>query len=267
MPQFFGKYRGKVSANVDPLHLGRIQVEVAAVLGSDRLAWALPCTPYAGNDIGFFTIPPVGANIWVEFEQGDPDYPIWSGCFWGENELPQNARVDEPAKVQVFRAPGITLTWSNLGDNKGVTLEVKAPVVDRPLTMIFNADGIELNNNNETTVKIKADAIELKNRANSTVTITADTIELQESAIAVKLTASSIELDCTPAKVALSTTSGIELSNAPATAKFSTSGVEMGAASANFKITPALMELGNGAANIKLSPISVNVNNGALEVI
>lgn len=267
MPQFFGKYRGKVSANVDPLHLGRIQVEVPAIFGDDRLAWALPCTPYAGSDVGFFAIPPVATNIWVEFEQGDPDYPIWSGCFWGENQLPQNARVDEPVEVQVFRVAGITMTWSNLGDNKGVTLEVQNPVVDRPLKMVFNADGIELNNNDETTIKIQADTIELKNRTSSTVTITADSIELKESAITVKLTASSIELDCMPAKIALSTASGIELSNAPASAKFSASGIELGATSASVKVSPATIELSNAAANIKLSPISVSINNGALEVI
>lgn len=267
MKQYLGKYRGKVFANVDPLHLGRIQVQVASVFGSENQAWALPCTPYAGEDVGFFAIPPVGSNIWVEFEQGDPDYPIWSGCFWGENQLPKNARVDEPVKVQVFRVLGITLTWSNLGDNKGVTLEVQNPVVDRPLKMVFNADGIELNNNNETTIKIQADKIELKNRANSTVTMTAEDIELKQSAITVKLNATSIELNCAPAKIALSTSSGIELSNAPASAKFSASGVEIGSAAAGIKVSPASIELSNAAASIKLSPATVNVNNGALEVI
>jgi Type VI secretion system/phage-baseplate injector OB domain len=267
MAKYFGKYRGKVVANVDPLHLGRIQVEVAAVLGEARQAWALPCTPYAGADVGWFAIPPVAANVWVEFEQGDPDYPIWSGCFWGERQLPQNARVDEPAKVQVLRVVGITLTWSDLGDNKGVTLEVGNPVVDRPLKMVFNADGIELNNNNETTIKIQADKIELKNRANSTVTMTAGEIELQQSAIVVKLNATSIELNCAPAKIELSTSAGIAMNHAPASAKFTTSGVEIGAAAAGIKVSPALIEFSNAAANIKLSPVTVNVNNGALEVI
>lgn len=267
MLQFFGKYRGKVAANQDPLHLGRIQVEVPAIFGQDRQAWALPCTPYAGADVGFFAIPPVGSNIWVEFEEGNSDYPIWSGCFWGNDQLPNVARVEEPVKVQMFRVMGITLVWSNLGDNKGVSLEVDSPVVDRKLKMVFNADGIELNNKDETTVKIKADAIELKNRANSIVTVTADAIELKQTAISVKLTASSIELDCTPAKIALSTSSGIELSNAPASAKFSASGMELSATAASVKVAPAAIELSNAAASIKLSPVSVNVNNGALEVI
>jgi uncharacterized protein involved in type VI secretion and phage assembly len=81
MTQFFGKYRGKVKNNVDPMQQGRIHVSVPAVLGEGSLSWAMPCVPYAGSQVGFFAIPPVDANVWVEFG-GDPDAPIWSGCFW-----------------------------------------------------------------------------------------------------------------------------------------------------------------------------------------
>lgn len=83
MKRYYGKYRGKVENNIDPMQLGRIQVSAPAVLGDGTLSWAMPCTPYAGSGVGFFAIPPVGANVWVEFEGGDPDYPIWAGCFWG----------------------------------------------------------------------------------------------------------------------------------------------------------------------------------------
>jgi Type VI secretion system/phage-baseplate injector OB domain len=267
MPQFFGKYRGKVSANKDPLHLGRIQVEVPAIYGSGTASWAMPCTPYAGADVGFFAIPPIGTNVWVEFEAGDPDYPIWSGCFWGEDQLPVAAKVEDPDKVQVFRTSGFTCTLSKLGDNKGVTIEVENPMLERKLKLVLNANGIEINNKDETTIKIKADVIELKNKANSTVTIAADNIHHQESNVELKLTASDINLNCNPATLKLSTSSGIELANNPAQGKFSTSGIELASASAAVKITPAQIELSNTAANVKLSPVSVNVNNGALEVI
>jgi len=43
--------------------------------------------------VGLFFLPPKGANVWVEFEGGDPDYPIWSGCFWSDGEVPA-----QPAK-------------------------------------------------------------------------------------------------------------------------------------------------------------------------
>jgi hypothetical protein len=250
MPTFYGKYRGKVVSSKDPLHLGRIQVRVPAIFGEGGQSWALPATPYAGKDIGFFTVPPIGSNIWVEFEGGDPDYPIWSGCFWGEDELPQAAKVAEPDKVQVFKTNGITFTWNNL-DNKGLTIEVKDPVVSRPLKMVFNPQGIEINNNDELTIKITENIIELKNRANSTVTLTSDSIQLKESAVEINLTNNKIELNSPPGDIKLTATNGIELSNTAATTK----------------LTSASIELSLGAASIKMSPVTVNVNNGALEVI
>src|SRR5438128_6963377 len=87
---YFGKYRGLVVDNQDPLSQGRIQVRVPAVLG-DKALWALPCTPYAGANIGFFALPPKNANVWVEFEGGELNHPIWAGCFWDRNELPSEA--------------------------------------------------------------------------------------------------------------------------------------------------------------------------------
>ena len=81
MTQYYGKYRGKVENNIDPQLMGRIQVSCPAVLGGGTMSWALPSAPYAGPGIGFFAIPPKGANVWVEFEGGNTDFPIWSGCF------------------------------------------------------------------------------------------------------------------------------------------------------------------------------------------
>lgn len=91
MSEFSGKYRGRVLDNRDPLRLGRLSVKVPDVLGEESLGWALPCLPYAGPDVGFFVLPPVGASVWVEFENGDPDYPLWCGCFWEEGQLPESA--------------------------------------------------------------------------------------------------------------------------------------------------------------------------------
>lgn len=80
---FWGKYRATVVNNVDPLNIGRIQVMVPDVSNYIPSSWAMPCVPYAGKQSGFFAIPQIGDGVWVEFEQGDPDHPIWVGCFWG----------------------------------------------------------------------------------------------------------------------------------------------------------------------------------------
>lgn len=84
---FYGKYRGRVESNLDPELMGRIQVSCPAVPGL-RLGWAMPCVPYAGPGVGWFAIPPIGADVWVEFEGGDPNYPIWAGCFWQAGRIP-----------------------------------------------------------------------------------------------------------------------------------------------------------------------------------
>jgi hypothetical protein len=81
--KFIGKYRGTVVQNLDPMQIGRIQVIVPDVSNLALSSWAMPCVPIAGKQEGMFMVPQIGAGVWVEFEQGDPDYPIWVGGFWG----------------------------------------------------------------------------------------------------------------------------------------------------------------------------------------
>jgi uncharacterized protein involved in type VI secretion and phage assembly len=86
--RFYGKYRGLVSDNQDPLNLGRLKARVPEVLGDVETGWASPCAPYAGPKAGFFAVPPRDAGVWIEFEAGDPSRPIWVGAWWGKAEVP-----------------------------------------------------------------------------------------------------------------------------------------------------------------------------------
>lgn len=141
MTPFFGKYRGQVQNNVDPMMLGRLQVSVPAVLGEGRLSWAMPCVPYAGDGVGFFAIPPVGANVWVEFEAGDPDYPIWSGCFWGTGEVPAQPALPF---VKVLQTDSIMLKLDDTPGAGGFTLEVSPPVAPGTITIACTMSGVEI---------------------------------------------------------------------------------------------------------------------------
>jgi hypothetical protein len=161
MTQFFGKYRGTVKNNIDPMLQGRVQVSVPAVLGDGSLSWAMPCVPYAGSGVGFFAIPPNDANVWVEFEGGNPDSPIWSGCFWGIGEAPAQPAIPQ---MKVFKTDGITLTLSDLPGAGGFTIEVNPPVVPIPLKLVFNASGIELSNS-AASVKLSPVSVSLNNGA------------------------------------------------------------------------------------------------------
>ena len=161
MTRYYGKYRGKVENNLDPLQLGRVQVSVPAILGEGTLSWAMPCAPYAGPGVGFFAIPPRGANIWVEFEGGDPDYPIYSGCFWGVGEVPALPAL---AEMKVLKTDGITLTLSDLPGAGGFTLEVGPPAVPTPLKFVCDATGIEISNG-AASVKLSPVSVSLNNGA------------------------------------------------------------------------------------------------------
>lgn len=161
MKQFFGKYRGQVENNVDPQQMGRIQVSVPAVLGEGSLSWAMPCVPFAGPGVGLFTVPPNGANVWVEFEGGDPDYPIWSGCFWGLGEAPALPAL---AEMKVLKTDGITMTLSDLPGVGGFTLEVNPPAVPIPVKLVCDASGVELTHG-AASIKLTPASVSINNGA------------------------------------------------------------------------------------------------------
>ena len=137
----FGKYRGRVINNIDPFELGRLQIESASVLGPGVLSWAMPCVPYAGPLVGFYAIPPIGASIWVEFEGGNPDYPIWAGCFWTEGEMPL-----EPVDplVKRFKTECGYLEISDVPGEGGITLETYDPAVLIPLSLTMKENIIQM---------------------------------------------------------------------------------------------------------------------------
>jgi hypothetical protein len=103
--KYWGKYRGTVLNNVDPERRGRLMLVVPDVLTLLPTTWAEPCVPLAGPTgppMGVYMVPPIGAGVWVEFEQGDPDYPIWVGCRWGaQSDIPLVAQLGNPADPNI----------------------------------------------------------------------------------------------------------------------------------------------------------------------
>lgn len=155
---FFGKYRGLVSENIDPESRGRLLVQVPQVLG-DREVWALPCVPYAGEGKGFFAMPDKGTPIWVEFEAGDANYPIWTGCLWKKGDLgvadavPQmkfwktdqfSLVVNETSgEVQITNQSGCEIVLGALGITiKGAQVSVQTP---SGREVLLAAAGVDVN--------------------------------------------------------------------------------------------------------------------------
>ncbi len=121
----YGKFRGIVTDNVDPLKKGRLRVRVPSVLGEQECDWALPCLPFGGvADQGTFLIPEVGAQVWVEFEEGDISRPIWTGTFWqsGDDIPAEAAESDEPT-TRVLKTPsGHTLRFDDAEGSEKIRL-------------------------------------------------------------------------------------------------------------------------------------------------
>ena len=71
--------------------------------------------------MGAYMIPQIGAGVWVEFEQGNPDYPIWSGCWYGSAaEVPALALAGNPVSPNIVLQTGLQNSsgdqrsaWSN----------------------------------------------------------------------------------------------------------------------------------------------------------
>jgi hypothetical protein len=162
--RFYGKYRGTVINNVDPLQQGRIQVQVPDVAGFVPASWAMPCLPAAGIQNGLYTVPPIGAGVWVEFEGGDRDYPIWVGGFWGSAaEVPALSRTVPPAvpAITLQTTLGNGLVVSDLpGPTGGIVL--KSPT---GASIIVNDTGIYIQNGKGASIVLAGPSVTVNNGA------------------------------------------------------------------------------------------------------
>jgi len=156
-PPFYGKYRGIVSDNKDSQMLGRIQAKVPDIFGENVSGWALPSSPYAGNGVGLFLIPPVDAWVWIEFEHGDPEYPIWSGCFWSEGQTPVTPALPEK---KVLKTDIGTLTLDDTQGAAGIRIETTAG-----MKIVINSQGIEIDDGQNGTIKLSGPTVSINGTA------------------------------------------------------------------------------------------------------
>lgn len=154
---FHGKFRGSVTDNRDPLQLGRIKAQVQDVYGAQESGWAMPSSPYAGSSVGLFLLPPTGAGVWIEFEHGDPDYPIWSGCFWSTGEVPALPAAPE---IKMLKTDTASIRLDDTPGAGGITIETTAG-----MKIVINAQGIEIDNGQGASIKMSGPQVSVNNGA------------------------------------------------------------------------------------------------------
>ena len=160
---YYGKYRGLVLNNIDPLQQGRLLVQVPDVLGLGLSSWAMPCVPIAGPQMGVYVVPIIGAKVWVEFEGGNSDYPIWSGGFWGSAaEVPALALAGIPASPNiVLQTTGQnTIMVSDVPGTGGIMLKSTTGAF-----ILVNDIGITISNGKGATIVMAGPTVTINNGA------------------------------------------------------------------------------------------------------
>ncbi len=157
---FLGKYRGVVSDTDDPSGIGRVRAKVPDVYGNDESGWATPCAPFGSSGAGFFSIPAKGSGVWIEFEQGDPDHPIWSGSWWGSRaEMPTTLMPTPSDVVKIVTTGGASLTLSDTPGTGGVILETSSGS-----KISITSQGIEITNGSAS-IKLTGPSVSVNNGA------------------------------------------------------------------------------------------------------
>ena len=161
---YFGKYRGVVTNPLDPEKRGRIMAIVPSIEGYVPTSWALPCFPSAGTQAGFFTVPPIQAAVWIEFENGDLDKPIWSGCWYATaaEVPPLAAPAVPPMGCFVMQTMGqTTLMVSDVpGPTGGILLKTKTGAM-----IAINETGITISNGQGATIMMNGPTVTINNGA------------------------------------------------------------------------------------------------------
>lgn len=150
--RYFGKYRGLVQEVGEGEKLGQLTATVPEVYGEMTSPWALPSVPFAGKEHGFVLLPEVNDGVWIEFEAGDPSRPIWTGCWWGEGEMP----VSAGSQARVLVTPGGHQLVLDDGEQKlrlchsgGANLTMTKDVITLKIgqtQIVLSSSGVNINN-------------------------------------------------------------------------------------------------------------------------
>ena len=166
-PKYYGIYRGTVSNNIDPMQIGRILAIVPDVGSITPSTWVTPSVPLAGKQMGTFMVPQIGAGVWIQFEGGDPDKPVYTGGWWGiAAEVPALALAGVPGD------PNIVIQ---------TTLQNAIVVSDLP----GPTGGIMLKSTTGATIIVNDTGIYIQNGKGASIIMTGPTVTINAGALVV----------------------------------------------------------------------------------
>ena len=153
--------------NIDPLQIGPNPGDRPGRLERDAVELGDALRSGGGNPDRHVLVPLPGSGVWVEFEQGDPDYPIWVGCFWGSGaEVPAMARALPPA------VPGFTVQTPL--QNGLVVSDLPGPT-----------GGIVLRSSTGATLMVNDTGIYIQNGKGASITMIGPTVTVNQGALVV----------------------------------------------------------------------------------
>ncbi|MFZ5758620.1 MAG: phage baseplate assembly protein V [Thermodesulfobacteriota bacterium] len=266
--RFYGKYRGLVVDNDDPEQLGRLKVRIPSVLGDQVVTgWAFPCLPYGGAaNQGTLFVPEVDAGVWIEFEEGNLEYPLWVGSYWsapaGDSELPRPNGADGSEESEIQAPP----TRKIIKTVKGHTLQFEDKDGEEMVTLIeahngnritMNSDGVVIHEGQrQHEIVMDADGITISNGARS------HTVVMDDNGISVT--------DGQAGHAIGMEAGGVTVTEGTAghTVTLAGSGITIETASgATVELTPAGITIDAGTGVVQIKGSAVLLGPGALPVI
>jgi len=161
--RYYGIYSATVLVNIDPMQMGRITVMSPSTGGLTPSTWVKPCLPFTGKQMGAFMVPQVGAHVWIQFEAGDPDHPVWMGGYWEVGEVPALALAGVPGNPNIVLQSTLqnTLVISDLpGPTGGIMLKSTTGA-----TIIVNDTGIYIQNGKGASIVMAGPTVTVNNGA------------------------------------------------------------------------------------------------------
>jgi uncharacterized protein involved in type VI secretion and phage assembly len=183
--RFFGKYTAFVKDNADPENRGRLRLQIPSVLGNSVISgWALPCAPFGGmNGQGFFFVPDKEAGVWVEFEAGNPDFPIWVGTFWskpgGTTEVPPPAATQSPPTSKIIATKKHTIELADADGSEAI--KITDSTNNNVVTM--NSKGISVQDQNGNVISLTSSGVDIKDQNGNEVTLASGGTTIKSSQI------------------------------------------------------------------------------------